>query len=594
MSQVIIEAFSDKKDKKVDGIVLKISEFFSNTLQGEGISIGVPATFLRLQNCTLNCSWCFHENTKIVLADGSPKKIKDIKEGEILLTLDEQHNIVETTVQNVLKRQTSTNDLIGLRFLQDLNESPIFTTKEHPFYVKNKGYTKAIDLRVGDIILGPTTKQINSYKSSRNNNQKNSIYLQKRKNTQLHLRRIGLIKPYIRTEEQNKRLSISRLGDKNPMKNPEVSRKNAESHYYKPSQLELSFVKLFEELQLDILFIGCKNKLAIGSKQERYRFPDFIVNNTKKLIETYDTTFEYEFEGIRKCRGEQWQNRTTEHYRKFDYEVLFLTELDLKDLEKLKEKLFNYIYNGSELLEVISELSIKQKARLFGNVKEEECEVFNLKCAPFNTYLLSSKYHHKLVHNCDTTEVWRQGNSYTIQEIFNLIEENNLVEKFRSGQHLILTGGSPLLQQVPLIYFIEQFITRFGFKPYIEVENECVKQPLDRLIELVDQWNNSPKLNNSGMKVLLRYKPEILTFMNSLRNSWFKFVIENEEDWKEVERDFLETKLINKEKVILMPCGDTQEKLNITRPIVADLACREGIRFSDRLHVTIWDKKTGV
>lgn len=195
---------------------------------------------------------------------------------------------------------------------------------------------------------------------------------------------------------------------------------------------------------------------------------------------------------------------------------------------------------------------------------------------------------------CDSTEVWRQGNPYSIPELLKLIEESSLVEKFHSGQHLILTGGSPLLQQVPLIYLIEQFITRFGFKPYIEVENECVKQPLDGLIELVDQWNNSPKLNNSGMKVLLRYKPEVLTFMNSLRNSWFKFVIENEEDWKEVERDFLETKFINKERVILMPCGDTQEKLNITRPIVADLACRENVRFSDRLHVTIWDKKTGV
>lgn len=195
---------------------------------------------------------------------------------------------------------------------------------------------------------------------------------------------------------------------------------------------------------------------------------------------------------------------------------------------------------------------------------------------------------------CDTTEVWRQGNSYSINELLDLIQEHQLHQRFQEGQHLILTGGSPLLQQVPLTYFIEQFILRFGFKPYIEVENECVRQPLDGLIELVDQWNNSPKLNNSGMKVLLRYKPEVLTFMNSLRNSWFKFVIENEEDWKEVERDFLETEFINREKVILMPCGDTQEKLNITRPIVADLACRENVRFSDRLHVTIWDKKTGV
>jgi organic radical activating enzyme len=37
--------------------VLRISELFAS-LQGEGVSMGVPATFLRLGDCNLNCRYC--------------------------------------------------------------------------------------------------------------------------------------------------------------------------------------------------------------------------------------------------------------------------------------------------------------------------------------------------------------------------------------------------------------------------------------------------------------------------------------------------------------------------------------------------------
>ncbi len=37
--------------------VLKLSEIFAS-LQGEGVSVGVPCVFLRLALCNLRCSWC--------------------------------------------------------------------------------------------------------------------------------------------------------------------------------------------------------------------------------------------------------------------------------------------------------------------------------------------------------------------------------------------------------------------------------------------------------------------------------------------------------------------------------------------------------
>lgn len=195
---------------------------------------------------------------------------------------------------------------------------------------------------------------------------------------------------------------------------------------------------------------------------------------------------------------------------------------------------------------------------------------------------------------CDTTEVWRFGNPYTFDELFELMEQNNVIEKLRAGQHLVLTGGSPVRQQESLTKFIYAFILRYDFKPYIEVENEATLMPMDEFIELVDCWNNSPKLANSYNPTAFRYQPQIIAKLASLQNTWFKFVVASEKDWQEIKKDFLDTKLITKSQIVLMPLGATRQELEHTRQFVVDVAIRENVRFSDRHHVILWDKKTGV
>lgn len=195
---------------------------------------------------------------------------------------------------------------------------------------------------------------------------------------------------------------------------------------------------------------------------------------------------------------------------------------------------------------------------------------------------------------CDTLDVWPHGNEYSFDEIFALFESVDLITRLKEGQHLILTGGSPLKQQIRLLGFIKQFTLRYGFKPYIEVENEAVLMPHPELEKLVDWWNNSPKLENSGMKERVRIKPEVLKYMGSLSNSIFKFVVTKEEDWHEIYTDFIDSGFITKNKIVLMPEGQTQDELLRTRVLTADLAIAHGVRFMDRLHVIIWNKKTGV
>ena len=195
---------------------------------------------------------------------------------------------------------------------------------------------------------------------------------------------------------------------------------------------------------------------------------------------------------------------------------------------------------------------------------------------------------------CDSESVWCYGNPYSVDEICDIFESHGFVEKFRQGQHLVLTGGSPLKQQLELIVLIERFIDRFGLKPYIEIENEAVLCVLPKMIGYVDCWNNSPKLASSNNTQRARYKPEVLRALSGFPNAWFKFVVTDDADWQEIKEDFLDIELIRKDQIILMPEGATQEELNQTRELTVDIAIREGVRFSDREHVIIWNKKTGV
>ena len=416
-------------NKKITGEdKLAIAEMFSDTLQGEGINTGTPATFIRLQGCTLKCKWCFYESTKIVMEKGKSKKIKDLKVGDTLLTLDKNENLVETTVKSILESEVSVDEMMALYFDQK-QDAPIICTRDHPFFVKGKGWIKAIDIKENDIVLGPSKKQVQSRKMSSYNNQ--------------------------------------------------------------------------------------------------------------------------------------------------------------------KEKRFNFVFNGSQVTKINKSLTNKQKARLYGKSNIQNVKVYNLSCEPYNTYLIDNGVsHHKWVHNCDTLDVWPHGNEYSFEELFQLFDDIGLPERLKSGQHLVLTGGSPLKQQSKLYHFIQAFLARYKFKPYIEIENEGVLLAEERFAALVDCWNNSPKLSNSGMKEKIRIKPEVIKQLNQFKNSWFKFVITSEADWEEILRDYLP--LVDKEKIILMPEGVTQEELNQRREFVAEMAIKYSVRFSDRLHVTVWNEKTGV
>ncbi|MFP4048255.1 MAG: polymorphic toxin-type HINT domain-containing protein, partial [Bacteroidales bacterium] len=422
-----------KKEAPDTPLFLEVAEFFMDTIQGEGINIGHPAAFLRMQHCTMNCVWCFHPNTKVLTYRNGRKKIKDIKKGDILLTLDEQENIVQTTVQETMKRSVSIENHLLKIETDNKKDNPLVVTKNHSLFVKGRGWTEAKDIKQGDILISVEGQQIRSYLMNKKNPMFDPATKNKILKTQKKLRKQGIIRPYKRTKENKELLSISKTGDKNPMKRHDVRKKSTLGHTYKKSSLEKRYELYFKNNNLPIE--NTDTKLAVGNKENGFHFPDFVIQGKKKVLEVYDTTFPLYVNGVR--TKENYEDVRQSHYNKFGYEVLFLTEKDLKDKALLQDKLFSFVFNGKVVTDITNEFSSKSYAALFGDTAQKETKVYNLSCFPYNTYLANGV----LAHNCDTQEVWRYGNPYTFEELFVLIEEHGLDEKLRNGQRLILTGG---------------------------------------------------------------------------------------------------------------------------------------------------------
>ena len=169
---------------------------------------------------------------------------------------------------------------------------------------------------------------------------------------------------------------------------------------------------------------------------------------------------------------------------------------------------------------------------------------------------------------------------------------NKYMSELKNGAHLIFTGGEPLIQQEAIIFAIKYFKRVYGFKPFIEIETNGTITPKYELSKLVDLFNCSFKLKNSGVKYERRIKIETLKEINKL-NSIFKIVIANSLDYKEAKLIFDEVKIDNK-KIWLMPPGDNLKDLNEASLKVMEICKRENMNFSSRLQIVLWNKTTGV
>lgn len=193
---------------------------------------------------------------------------------------------------------------------------------------------------------------------------------------------------------------------------------------------------------------------------------------------------------------------------------------------------------------------------------------------------------------CDTPYTWNwKGTSFQHPDKYDPSEEihekevmdviNALYEKAGDVRSLVISGGEPLIQHKQLIPVLR--LLKFE-KWWIEVETNATISPPDNFAELVNQFNCSPKLSNSGDPLRLRERSEAMHFFANHPDAYFKFVVQSEQDIAEIQK-LVEKYRIPYGHVYLMPLGKTIDELNLTRAITQNICNQYGFLFSDRLHV---------
>lgn len=213
-------------------------------------------------------------------------------------------------------------------------------------------------------------------------------------------------------------------------------------------------------------------------------------------------------------------------------------------------------------------------------------------------------------YGCDSYVSWSKKNKMTFEEIAVFFEKNGYHERLRQGALLKITGGEPFIQQKNLIEFVKFIHERWDFakwgkfataaelnKPelYIDFETNGTIMP-DKawgdpeITQCTVTYTTSPKLSNNGDPVEKRYKPDVLRFLVE-NNACFKFVAKEESHLKEVFENYINAPEINlsPENVWIMPMCGSREELIEVGPVVADLCKKYNFKFSNRLHLQLWN-----
>tara|TARA_R100000664_G_scaffold3047_2_gene7171 strand:+ start:2629 stop:3369 length:741 start_codon:yes stop_codon:yes gene_type:complete len=211
----------------------------------------------------------------------------------------------------------------------------------------------------------------------------------------------------------------------------------------------------------------------------------------------------------------------------------------------------------------------------------------NLMCGGMGTQN-DKELHNEAQWRCDTVEVWMKSQSKFISQVLN--EEQ--IKAIKNGAHLIMTGGEPLMQQKNLVEFIKYIKSNINENVYVEIETNGTIIPNEDTLQYINLFNCSPKTKNSGNDKSLTYVPKAIRTINEAKDSIFKFVINDYNDFEEVKNDYAQ--LVDREKIWLMPAGENQKLLEKTKENVAELCKVNNLKFTTRLHIEIWNQKTGV
>ena len=172
-------------------------------------------------------------------------------------------------------------------------------------------------------------------------------------------------------------------------------------------------------------------------------------------------------------------------------------------------------------------------------------------------------------------------------------------------EHLVITGGEPLLGWQRAFPELLKHPKMHGLKE-ITFETNGTQKLHPEFDEYLEHWlwhedrmhpgfereitfSVSPKLSCSGEKAEDAIKPEVVASYNSVGYVYLKFVIATEEDAKEAlatVEQYRDAGFYG--PVYFMPVGGVESVYHLNNRTVADLAMKNGVRYSDRLHLPLF------
>lgn len=195
----------------------------------------------------------------------------------------------------------------------------------------------------------------------------------------------------------------------------------------------------------------------------------------------------------------------------------------------------------------------------------------------------------KYPHNRDADPAYEKFDKST--NILSLTDDDimDYVRQYNC-KNIVLTGGEPLVQHKSLAGLCMQLKDEGC---HIEVETNGTIVPNEKLENLLDQYNVSVKLSNSGVNKEERIVPDAVRFFAGSPKSNFKFVLDSVEDLNEV-LEIIKEFQIDPNRVYLMPQGINVDELQQRESWVRHICEVQGFHFTTRKHIEMFGSKRGV
>ena len=171
-------------------------------------------------------------------------------------------------------------------------------------------------------------------------------------------------------------------------------------------------------------------------------------------------------------------------------------------------------------------------------------------------------------------------------------------------EHLVITGGEPLLGWQRAYPDLLSHPKMAGLKE-ITFETNGTQKLDPKFKEYLIDWSFgndereitfsvSAKLPCSGESWDDAIKPEIVCEYEQVGTAYLKFVIATEQDFKDAECAIAAYRRAGfNGHVYLMPVGGVESVYALNNRTVADLAMKNGLRYSDRLQVPLFKNEWG-